>query len=160
MHTRDPKHVALRPKPVCVSGGPRWNRSVARKPESLSVTHVTHGAQCPLSRCVPATSQPLHLSDTLLSGPVYCGFLSRTLILILLHSTKVRSSLLQVPSPCGGQDAAAGDAGPLVHTVASCSDALCSLAVRYPSMLLSVASSFFLFIRTSLHALVCPHENS
>lgn len=140
--TRDPKHVAVCPKPVCVSGGPRWNRSVARKPESLSVAHVTHGAQCPLSRCVPATfhsASGRHFAF----GTCFCAFLLRTSILILLHSTKVWSSLLKVSSPCGGQDAAAGDEGPLVHTVASRSDALGSLAVRYPSILLSVASLFF-----------------
>lgn len=141
MCTRDPKHVALCPKPVCVSGGPRWNRSVARKPESLSVAHVTHGAQCPRSRCVPATfhsASGRHFAFR----TCFCAFLSRTLILTLLHSTKVWSSLSQVSSPRGGQDAAAGDEGPLVHTVASRSGALCSLAVRYPSILLSVSHRF------------------
>lgn len=145
MCTHDPKHAALCPKPVCVSGGPRWNRSVARKPESLSVAHVTHGAQCPLSHCVPATFHSASVGHFAFRT-CFCGFLSRTLILILLHSTKVWSNLLQVPSPCGGQDAATGDEGLVVHTVASCSDAPCSLAVRYPSILLSVASLFFLVI--------------
>lgn len=130
---------------VFQEGGTRWNRSVAGKPESLSVAHVTHGAQCPLSRCVPATFRSASVGHFAFRT-CFCGLLSRTLILILLHSTKVWSSPLQVPSPCGGQDAAAGDEGPLVHTVASCSDALCSLAVRYPSILVSVASLFFLFI--------------
>lgn len=91
MCTRDPKHVVLCPKPVCVSGGPRWNRSVAREPESLSDAHVTLGAQCPLSRCVPATFHSASVGHFAFRT-CFCGFLSRD---VDSNSSPQRQSLEQ-----------------------------------------------------------------
>lgn len=104
---------------VCVSGGTKRNQQVARIPEPcVAVAHVTGSAPRCLLRVGTYFSSFCTSADADLED-LFLNFASDSSLLAISRR-----------SPCGGQDA---DKGPLVHTVASGSDSLCSLAVRYSS---------------------------
>lgn len=68
-----------------------------------------------------------------------------------------RAAQLRVLSLRGCQDAAAGIERPLLHTAASCSDALCVFTIRYGSIFISITFFFLLFGHLSAFQCVSIH---